>query len=325
MPEKLEAIVERYLSRLRDERGLGAGTKERFYYPALADLLNAVGHELRPKVLCLSDLANVGAGHPDFGLYASNQVQKGQPREGQPPERGVIELKGVADETWLTADTEQVSKYFGAYRLVIVSNLRDFLIIGENANGKATKLEGFRLAPNAKTFWELVATPRKSAEQIGRAFGEYLKRALAQSVALREPKDVAWFLASYARDALQRVEQAGNLPALDNIRASLEQALGVTFDAEKGSHFFRSTLVQTLFYGVFSAWVLWAREEPRSSSKFDWKLATWHLTVPFIRTLFQQIASPAHLQSLNLVERRGSTESCSSSESMSGRRAWPNI
>ncbi|MBR1213044.1 hypothetical protein [Bradyrhizobium sp. JYMT SZCCT0180] len=43
------------------------------------------------------------------------------------------------------------------------------------------------------------------------------------------------------------------------IRTSLEQALGVTFDAEKGSHFFRSTLVQTLFYGVFSAWVLWAR------------------------------------------------------------------
>lgn len=302
MPDKLIETVERYFSRVRDERGLGSGTKERSYYPALADLLNAIGDGLRPKVLCLSDLANVGAGHPDFGLYASNQVQKGVPRKGQPPERGVIELKGVADETWLTADSEQVSKYFGAYRLVIVSNLRDFLIIGENANGKATKLEGFRLASSSKSFWELVATPRKSAEQIGRAFGEFLKRALTQSVALREPKDVAWFLASYARDALQRVDQAGDLPALDNIRASLEEALGVTFDAEKGYHFFRSTLVQTLFYGVFSAWVIWAREEPRSSPKFDWKLATWHLTVPFIRTLFQQIASPIYLQPLHLVE-----------------------
>jgi N-6 DNA Methylase len=302
VPEKLEAIVERYFSRLRDERGLGAGTKERSYYPALADLLNALGHELKPNVLCLSDLANTGAGHPDFGLYTVHQVQKGAPRKGQPPERGVIEMKGVEDETWLTADTKQVSKYFGAYRLVIVSNLRDFLIIGENLNGEATKLEGFRLAPNAKAFWDMVATPRKSAEQVGRAFGEYLKRALTQSVILREPRDVAWFLASYARDALQRVEQAGDLPALSNIRASLEQALGVTFDAEKGGHFFRSTLVQTLFYGVFSAWVLWAREMPRSSHKFDWKLATWHLTVPFIRTLFQQIASPVHLQPLRLVE-----------------------
>ena len=302
MENGIEAIVERYFSRLRDERGLGAGTKERTYYPTLADLLNALGQNLKPKVICLSDLANTGAGHPDFGLYAANQVQKGEPRKGQLPERGVIEMKGVADETWLTAETKQVSKYFGAYRLVIVSNLRDFLIIGERPNGEAAKLEGFRLAPSAKAFWEMVATPRKSAEQIGRAFGEYLKRALTQSVALREPKDVAWFLASYARDALQRVDKAGNLPALANIRASLEQALGVTFEAEKGDHFFRSTLVQTLFYGVFSAWVLWAREVPRTSPKFDWKLATWHLTVPFIRTLFQQIASPAHLQPLHLVE-----------------------
>ncbi|MDW9451719.1 N-6 DNA methylase [Sinorhizobium meliloti] len=294
--------VERYFARLRDEHGLGAGTKERSYYPALADLLNSIGGDLKPKVLCISDLANSGAGHPDFGLYAASQVQKGEPRKGQLPERGVIEMKGVADETWLTADTKQVSKYFGAYRLVIVSNLRDFLIIGEGPNGEATKLEGFRIAANAKAFWDMMATPRKSAEHVGRAFGEYLKRAITQSVALREPKDVAWFLASYARDALQRVDQTGNLPALANVRASLEQALGVTFDAEKGDHFFRSTLVQTLFYGVFSAWVLWAREVPRTSHKFDWKLATWHLKVPFIRTLFQQIASPAHLQPLHLVE-----------------------
>jgi hypothetical protein len=300
--DKLISIVENYFAAVRDVHRLGSGTKERSYYPALAELLGAVGQDLKPRVICLSDLGNTGAGHPDFGLYAANQVQKGEPRRGQMPERGVIEMKGVADETWLTADTKQVSKYFGAYRLVIVSNLRDFLIMGEGPNGDATRLEGFRLAPDAKAFWDMVATPRKSAEHIGRAFGEYLMRALTLSVALREPKDVAWFLASYARDALQRVDEAGNLPALANVRASLEQALGVTFEAEKGDHFFRSTLVQTLFYGVFSAWVLWAREVPRTSPKFDWKLATWHLKVPFIRTLFQQIASPAHLQPLYLVE-----------------------
>ena len=65
---------------------------------------------------------------------------------------------------------------------------------------------------------------------------------------MREPKDVAWFIASYARDALNRVEDAGGLPALANVRAALEEALGVTFEAERGAHFFRSTLVQTLFY-----------------------------------------------------------------------------
>ena len=174
MPDKLIQIVERYFSRLRDEHGLGAGTDERTYYPALAELINAIGHELKPKVLCLADLANTGAGHPDFGLYAATQIQKGEPRKGQPPERGVIEMKGVDDETWLTADTKQVSKYFGAYQLVIVSNLRDFLILGEGTTGTATRLEGFRLAPNSKAFWEMAATPRKSAERAGAAFGEFV-------------------------------------------------------------------------------------------------------------------------------------------------------
>ena len=73
---------------------------------------------------------------------------------------------------------------------------------------------------------------------------------------------MAWFLASYARDALFRVEQQEQLPALQTVRTALEEALGMKFTAEKGEHFFRSTLVQTIFYGVFSAWVLWHRERP---------------------------------------------------------------
>ena len=206
---------------------------------------------LKPKVFCLSILENTGAGHPDFGLFAGNQIQRGEPQLGQMPERGVIESKKIRDDAWLTAASDQVSDYFEAYRLVIVTNFRDFLILGEGVEGRATKLESFRLAANASAFWEMVATPKQSAQRIGRAFGEYLKRALTQSVALREPKDVAWFIASYARDALKRVEEAGQLPALASVRASLEEALGVTFEVEEGAHFFRSTLVQLFFMASF--------------------------------------------------------------------------
>jgi hypothetical protein len=113
---------------------------------------------------------------------------------------------------------------------------------------------------------------------------------------------VAWFLASYARDALARVEAAGDLPALANVRRALEEALGVRFEAQKGDHFFRSTLVQTLFYGVFSAWVLWAREVPRRSPSFDWRTAVYHLNVPFVRELFRQLADPRTLRALALEE-----------------------
>ena len=59
---------------------------------------------------------------------------------------------------------------------------------------------------------------------------------------LTRPEDIAWFLASYARDALATLEEkdGSNLAPL---RTSLEMALGVKFEGEKGEHFFRSTLV----------------------------------------------------------------------------------
>ena len=302
MADKLEQTVAKYLSDLHQKRSLGGGQPERSYYPILADLLNAVGADLKPPVLSLSELEDTGDGRPDFGLFTKTQCQRGEPRSGQRPERGVVEVKPVADDAGITAKTEQVSRYWAAYRLVLVTNYRDFLLIGEDCAGRATKLESFRIATDEKSFWQQAATPQKTARTIGKTFAEYLKRALTQSVALREPKDVAWFLASYARDALQRVEDAGALPALATVRKALEEALGVAFEGEKGDHFFRSTLVQTLFYGVFSAWVLWARQEPRSSPTFDWRTAVWHLKVPMLRALFQQLADPGRLEPLRLVE-----------------------
>ena len=59
--------------------------------------------------------------------------------------------------------------------------------------------------------------------------------------------------------------------------------------------FFRSTLVQTLFYGVFSAWVLWARQMPPPTGRFNWHEAVWHLRAPVLRALFQQLSDPGQL------------------------------
>jgi len=260
---------------MRTHRSLGAGVKELTFYPILADLLNAICGDLKPKVLCLSSLEDTGAGHPDFGLFIHNQCQRGEPRSGQRPERGVVEVKSLADETWLTAETKQITKYWDSYRLVLVTNYCDFLLIGEDHGGQPARLERFGISASEQVFWNLSATPQKTARHFGNAFGEYLKRVLTLSVSLREPRDVAWFLASYARDALQRVEEAGDVSAQSTVRQAFEEALGVEVGGEKGDHFFRSSLVQTLFYGVFSAWVLWARQTPRPSPRFEWRTAVW--------------------------------------------------
>ena len=127
---------------------------------------------------------------------------------------------------------------------------------------------------------------------MGAGLAEYLTRALSHQAAIAEPKDLAWLLASYARDGLSRVERIDlRGDALAALRGALEEGLGVRFEGERGLSFFHSTLVQTLFYGVFSAWVLWARQTPQPTAKFNWHEAVWHLRAPVIAaSLFQQIS-----------------------------------
>ena len=298
---KLTAAVGDYLEHLRLIRASGGATDELSYHLPLANLLDAVGSTLQPKVFCVGEMAQQGAGRPDFGLYCADQVQRGTPREGQLPERGVVEVKPAFDDAWLTADSAQVSRYWTRYRLVLVTNTRDFVLLGEGAAGKPVKLETYRLAESADAFESRLQHPRAFAKESGPGLGEYLSRALFHRAALVEPKDLAWLLASYARDGLARVEASGGTESLDGLRSALEAALGVRFEGESGAAFFRSTLVQTLFYGVFSAWVLWARQPPPTAA-FNWREAVWHLRVPVIRALFQQLSDPGQLEPLGLVE-----------------------
>ena len=251
---------------------------------------------------CVSQLAQQGAGHPDFGLYAARQVSKGQPKQGQLPDSGVVEVKAAGDDAWLTADSAQVSRYWERYRLVLVTNTRDFVLLGEDAQGNPARLETFRLAESASDFEAKLQHPRAVANSVGPALAEYLGRALSYRATLAEPRDLARLLASYARDGLARVESSGDASSLNAVRSALEEALGVRFEGERGAAFFRSTLVQTLFYGVFSAWVLWSRQTPAPAGPFDWRTSVWHLRAPIMQALFQQVTSPAQLQSLDLVE-----------------------
>ena len=302
--KSLTMAVETYFDDLRKISASGGGTGELSYYPPLSNLLNAVGGSLKPKVFCVSQLAHLGAGHPDFGLYAAKQVQKGQPKKGQGPlpECGVVEVKSADDDAWLTADSAQVSKYWELYRLVLVTNTRDFVLLGEDDQGNPAKLETFRLAGSAADFESKLHHPRAFANAAGPALSEYLGRALSHRATLSEPRDLARLLASYARDGLARVEAAGDSASLNAVRSALEEALGVKFEGDRGAAFFRSTLVQTLFYGVFSAWVLWSRQASAPTERFDWRTAVWHLRAPVLRALFQQLSDPGRLQPLGLIE-----------------------
>ena len=295
--------LEQYIQELRDIRATGATVKETSYYSPLANLLNAIGSTLKPKVRCFMQLKNLGVGMPDGGLFTAKQYQRqsgDQPSNPQNPERGVIEAKSTGNDAWVTANTRQVSQYWDKYRQVLVTNYRDFVLIGQDANGQPTKLETYRLAASEKEFWQKAQNPRTFAQEHEEQITEYLKRVMLQQAAIASPQDLAWFLASYAKDARARIEKS-DLPALQTIRTALEDALGVTFDDKKGDQFFKSTLIQTLFYGVFSAWVLWHKQGAKRGY-FDWQTAAWSLHVPMVRALFEKVATPTNLGRLDLVE-----------------------
>jgi hypothetical protein len=68
--------LEAYLAELSANRLAGAVPETSGYGP-LATLLNDVGRHLKPKVRCVINPANRGAGIPDGGFFVASQFQKG--------------------------------------------------------------------------------------------------------------------------------------------------------------------------------------------------------------------------------------------------------
>jgi len=297
--------LETYLQDLRAVRSSGAAVKETSYYPALANLLNEVGRTLKPKVKCIIHLQDTGAGLPDGGLFTEEQTRNdgSDLLAGSIPTRGAIEAKPTSADAWRIAESKQVKDYWGRYRQILVTNYRDFLLVGADAEGNRAVLETYRLASDEHEFWQKAAHPHAAADQQGDSFEGFLKRVMMYQASLATPRDLAWFLASYAREAKFRIE-AGELPALAGIRAAMEEALGLKFEGARGDHFFRSALIQTLFYGIFSAWVLWSKDHAPTDkkSRFEWAMAARYLRVPILRKLFHEVAEPGQLETMNLPE-----------------------
>lgn len=287
--------LDHYLDEIRRVRMTNAGTGETSYYPAIAMLLNSVGERLSPRVYCLHHPSG-NAGIPDFGLFEQAQFSRGDGvtwSAGVNPERGVVEVKGATHSIdKLTQSAQVLQQYLPKYQLVLATNLWRFRLL--QADGSLA--ETFDIAPSEPDFWKLVSGPRP--DTLRQRFEEFVQRCLLTKAPLRQPSEVAFYLASYARESLSRLNEVADYPALSSLRSSLEQALSIKFDKDDGERLFRSTLVQTLFYGIFSAWVTHARS---GKKHYDWRAASWALRVPVISLLFRQIATPEALAPLGLI------------------------
>ena len=292
--------VVKYIADLRAIRSTGSATAETSFYPPLDRLFNAIGQTLKPAVLFSTQLRNSGAGLPDGGFFPQPKRQRrsAEPELLQNPERGVVEIKPADYNLDTLAADAQTIRYLRQYGLVLITNLRQFRLLGLSSTETVGVLESYTLAVTDADLWSALLTSFAKHNDL---FPDFLARVMLYRAPLVQPKDVAWLLASYAREARARAEDHP-LASFDAVKKALQESLGIRFEGEKGEHFFRSTLVQTLFYGIFSAWVLWRRapEGRAPGAQFDWRLSAYYLRVPVLRKLFGEVSEPGALNSVQL-------------------------
>jgi hypothetical protein len=158
-------ILSDYLDEIARIRGTGAGTKEISFYGALAGALNAAGRTLKPRVFCVPNLSNRGAGFPDMGLFVAQRgLDLADWPEGRPPERGVVEVDDIPSPLATKRDSAQVQRYLAAYGLVLVTNYRDFVLLGRGRNGETEERERFSFGcADADAFFALARSTRRPA------------------------------------------------------------------------------------------------------------------------------------------------------------------
>ena len=185
-------LIERYLTELSDIRATRAHVPETSFYPALEGLLNDVGKTLAPKVRCVINIQNRGAGLPDGGLFTADQFRRrtADPEEDanpflhELPARGVIEAKPPAEDIRSVAETEQVGRYWKRYGVVLVTSFRAFALVAKDVSGRPVILESFSLGESEGDFWRLTAHPRKTGGEQGARMVEYLRRVLLHNAPL---------------------------------------------------------------------------------------------------------------------------------------------
>ena len=243
--------VAQYLTDLRAIRSTGSATAETSYYPPIDRLFNAAGQTLHPAVLFSTQLRDSGAGLPDGGFFPQPKRQRrtAEPEPLRNPERGVVEIKPAEYSLDTLANEPQTLRYLRQYGLVFITNLREFRLLELTPEDAVQTTERYKLANSPADLW---SAPLSTFAKHKDLLPDFLARIMLHSAPLVQPKDVAWLLASYAREARARAEDHP-LGSFEAVKRALQESLGMRFEGEKGEHFFRSTLVQTLFYGICSA------------------------------------------------------------------------
>lgn len=167
-----------YLGKIRMIYGSGLASDERSYYPALDALFQEVGAGLNPKVTPIHDVADAGAGHPDYVLQVETTKDT----------RASVEAKPASMEVDAIAKSPQVRRYLDHYGLCLVTNLRDFALVREVKKGRIETIMRYPLATTEAAFWQTPVEALARLHEDGLA--DFLKSALTWNAPISRPKEL---------------------------------------------------------------------------------------------------------------------------------------
>lgn len=276
-------------------------TREESYYPAVRNLLVAVLKDLGlpAEVRTSTSERRVGGGVdlPDIALYDGAGDFILVCGEVKLPD---ADLEEVAVSV---GRKDQIGRYLALTRVVLLCNVRSFglLTVAPEYSGSGSVPPESRRLEQVVELWPSAAgLKRGGAVEPDRVkeLADLIEAAVTRYAPIAEPETLARILARQARHA------KASLPAefSQAIRALADDfgaALGITFEGEEGEEFFRSSLVQTVYYGLFAGWLLWMRS--RAAEEFRWGDLAKYLRIPFLGELFHEIQHPRRIAELGLA------------------------
>ena len=274
--------VTNYLRAVRRVRRTGHATAEQSYYPAVFGLLDAVGHAGAVPRAALAHPAGVSGEFPDVALYevASNVLTL------------PVEVKPAGTAMARLIASKQASDYARTFGggAVLLTNLREWVLARRDDSG--TLVEEARVS--------LVASEAEldlQAPSVRPAALRDLTMLVESGCLVRgnygSPKTVASLLAYHARNMRDAVVAAGD-PA--ELLSSIHGAMSKGLQIELESSMLTPTVVQTLVYGAFAAWL--GVDDPQ---RFDWMQASYRLTVPVFAEILHEALRPALLRRCDLT------------------------
>ena len=295
----MEKIIRNYANEIRSLVG-AASTTEPSYYPAIRALLIELLKEMKLpfEVRASTSERRHGGGSdmPDLALYDGAGDFVVTCCEVKLPDAEIAQMAVSTDRN------NQIGRYLAKTRVVLLSNVRAFglLTVTPDYEGTGPVPPGQRRLENVVELW-----PSKAAIMQGVAISpetihelaELVETAATRHAPIAEPESLARILASQARRAKAELPDKFT-DAIQGLLDDFGKALGITFVGDEGEEFFRSSLVQTAFYGLFAGWALW--HQTGEQKPFRWEDLSDYLKIPFLGELFFEFQHPRRIRELNL-------------------------